>query len=100
MAREDPAEVVTIGSDHDHGNGMLIEFYAGYLSTPRQVVYQDLDRWSDPPPRWLIIHRYRRWRDRPPEKAYDIEGATYLFERSFDCAMLSGWRWLCYRRQP
>jgi hypothetical protein len=99
MARNDAARIITISSDHNFGNRKLIEFYAQFLTPSRQIRYVDVGRWRNLRPGWLIIHRYRKWSDDPPEPDYNILGARYVLDRTFECAPLSGWRWLCYRRQ-
>jgi hypothetical protein len=87
-----------ITSDHDHGNRMLVEFFAETAVPHHEVEYVDMARpWNDPP-EWLVIHQARRWEMSCPKDAYNAWGTRYTLQRIFDCAKLSGWRWICYRR--
>ncbi|MFV2069651.1 MAG: hypothetical protein ACC645_22015 [Pirellulales bacterium] len=99
MTTEDSSNVITISSDHDHGNRMLVEFYARDFAPARQIEYVDLAQWPQDPPGWLIIHQARVWNAPPPRTSYEVSGTRYALQRTFDCAKLSGWQWHCYRKK-
>ena len=101
LAARDSAAVITVTSDHDHGNRMLVDFYSPYLRPPRPVAYRNVGgTWGPEAPRWLILHRYRTWHESPPPGRFRLRGRSYVHQQEFDSTILSGWRWLCYRRVP
>jgi hypothetical protein len=95
---DDPT--LTISSDHNFGVRKLIEFYSPQMSPHQPIQYLDGNRWPPYGPRWLILHRYAESTAPPPSPQQDVDGLHYRFERMFDCAILSGWQWWCYRRVP
>lgn len=100
MSAADPAHRLTISGDHNHGIHKLLQFYSSYLQQPAQVVYYNANEWPAEGPRWLILHQYGDTVGDRFENVYVVEGHTYRRERVFDTAILSGWRWHCYRKQP
>jgi hypothetical protein len=98
MAAATRGAELRITSDHDHGNRMLVEFFAQTVARDRDIQYVDMARPWRNAPEWLIIHQARRWDMSSPKDAYDARGTSYALQRIFDCAKLSGWRWHCYRR--
>jgi hypothetical protein len=113
IANQDSSEIITIGSNHDHGTSILIDFYRQRLRQPRQIQYRRVADWasdSDRPPHagppntsvrhpnWLILHHDPTDGPADYQKKYVIHGQTYNLSRMFDTAILSGWQWFCYRR--
>jgi hypothetical protein len=99
MARNDASDVVTVTSDHPHGNRILIDFYSSYVRPERNIMHLDECDWSHAPPEWVILHRDRAWIEPAQQEVFPVQGSVYVLQRVFDCAKLSGWQWLCYRRQ-
>jgi hypothetical protein len=91
---------LTVSSDHNFGMRKLIEFYSRKLPTQPSIQYFDGNRWPTAGPRWLILHRYAESTASPPAPEQHIDGLHFRLERMFDCAILSGWQWWCYRRVP
>jgi hypothetical protein len=101
MAAATTSKRTTISSDHNHGIRMLVEFYGREFAPQHEFEYLDMGGdWTEGPPDWLIIHQPRVWAVPTPRASYEVEGTGYTFQRTFDCAKLSGWQWHCYRKQP
>jgi hypothetical protein len=48
--------ILTIGSDHDFRNKMLLTFYQRFLPDRQTLRYMDQQRWNIETPEWIIIH--------------------------------------------
>lgn len=91
---------VTLGSDHDFRNRMIVEFYAPYAnrssSLPTQLVLLDARR-SLEPPQWMLVHDFKGAAKGQPF-VLATDGSRYNWMRSYPYARLSGWNWHLYRR--
>jgi hypothetical protein len=87
-------ERVVITSDHDFRNGMLVNYYKGYLARPDAVRYANGATLNEQGADWLILHSFDQ-RKGPP-RVTDDRGHTYQFVRIFPYSDLSGWNWLLY----
>lgn len=98
ISDQDSSSRITIGSNHDHGSSILIDFYRQRISMPREIEYCRVGDWPAPGPEWLILHHDPA--DGPSNYGprYVVGGQTYRFSKKFDAAILSGWQWFCYRR--
>jgi hypothetical protein len=94
---------VTITSDHDFRNGMLVNYYKRYLARPDQVRYVDRAKLKEEYVRtngsssgaeWLILHRFDLTKQ--PERVTDSYGNNYKLVRIYRYSDLSGWNWLIY----
>jgi hypothetical protein len=87
---------ITICSDHDNRNFMLIDYYAARSAPGRRVIYVLGNRTSEVRPQWLLVHRLDGL---PPPDAtlYDDRGNTFKLEKKFPHAPLSGWDWFVFR---
>jgi hypothetical protein len=99
IARNTEDTTITISSDHNFGVKRLIEFYAPRTSSPDRFAYINGDQWPPSGPCWLILHRYAESNSPPPLPRQQVDGHIFQLERMFDCAILSGWQWWCFRRQ-
>jgi hypothetical protein len=100
MARTTDDPVVTISSDHNFGVRKLVEFYSPQIASRRSFQYFNGDQWLPSGPRWLILHRCAESNTASPEPRQVVDGHLFRLEKMFDCAILSGWQWWCYRRIP
>ena len=97
MLAQDPSPVLTVGSDHDFRNSMLLGYYGRALPEDRELVYVPEGAWPSEGPRWLIVHsldpRY------VPEASYVFAGRVeYALAEHFPFSGVSGWHWGLYRR--
>ena len=89
-----PPGPVTVGSDHDRRNGLVLEEYARRTPGGERIVY--VGRNPAQPPLWFLRHDF----DEHPvsEPALPKYGACYALAAVFPCSGLSGFTWLAYRR--
>jgi hypothetical protein len=100
MAETTDSPTVTISSDHNFGVSKLVEFHGRQTQMHKQFQYVAGQQWPPEGPQWLVLHRDAENRPVPAEKLLTIEGHNFGLARMFDCAPLSGWQWLCYRKLP
>jgi hypothetical protein len=114
IADRDSNEIITIGSNHDHGTSILIDFYRDRMRSPRVIQccraadWTNLGEGSTSPdgsrenrsvkhPNWLILHHDPANGPANYQKKYQVAGQTCILSRMFDASILSGWQWFCYR---
>ena len=90
---------VTLGSDNDFRNGMVISYYLRLTPPARNVIYIKEQDWTSAAPYWIIVHDF----DQEPFPAItlrsDKNGVVYrLVDRQFRHAGASGWNWFVYRK--
>lgn len=98
MVRDSPESVVTLSSDQNFGVRKLIDYYRSQAHLRCQIQYVDGDQWSARGPDWLILNRPAEASEPEPAAQMAVDGHTFRLERRFDCAILSGWEWWCYRQ--
>jgi hypothetical protein len=94
MDSHSSGEIITVGSDHDLRNGVLVDFYAGFLPPGRVRYVLQTERVV---PDWLLLHRIGA-RGAPPESLQGPGRCPYRLTREFPYSALSGWHWMLYRR--
>jgi hypothetical protein len=99
IARSEPGSVVTLGSDNDFRNGVVVgHFYPPFAGT-RRLRYVRIGEWTDFAPSWVLVHHFAE--DPPPDAAVlGPTGRWYDLVRIFPYAGLSGWDWYLYRMRP
>jgi hypothetical protein len=114
IADQDTNEIITIGSNRDHGTSILIDFYRQRMRSPREIQYCRAADWGDVQvgpgsqggpkmnrsaryPNWLILHHDPTNGPANYQKSNEVDGRTHKFSRMFDAAILSGWQRVCYR---
>jgi hypothetical protein len=87
---------VTVGSDHDWRNGVVLEDQATRLGLRDRVIYLPASRWSGDQPEWLIIHDFA---EQPVAEPIVVTppGRAYRLVAIFPYGGLSGWSWIVYR---
>jgi hypothetical protein len=100
MARLTPSREITVGSDHDFRNRMLLEYYGEALPAGRKLTYvQFLDLGSGSA-EWFITHSFDLPSVPVSPQAHLVAGGTpYVWVQSFRYGGISGWNWHLYRRQ-
>jgi hypothetical protein len=96
MAQQTPPGPITVGSDHDGRNVLLVYHHGPAAITPRTLEY--IPRNVMPPEgvQWILVHRLDN-APVPPLEVRDDRGNPYRVERIYLHAPLSGWDWYLYR---
>jgi 4-amino-4-deoxy-L-arabinose transferase-like glycosyltransferase len=97
MARETPGDVVTVASDHDFRNRLVLQYYARELPDGKRLAYVPRDRFRLQQPEWLIRHAPSR--PAQPAQQIAVDGTPYRLFAEYDHAAISGFYWALYRRQ-
>jgi hypothetical protein len=92
MAARTEGDVITVSSDHDFRNGMVLRYYATGLRGHGHVRYIEAADTAGHP-EWLLVHNLES-----PPKAPRCRG-DYALERVFPFYGLSGWNWIVYHRR-
>ena len=90
-----PRATITISSDHDFRNLMLLNYYGRELPAKR-IVYFTAGAWPEGGPEWYIAHRQNP--AGVPPGALQTGGLRYRLARVFPSSRLSGWHWYLYQR--
>jgi hypothetical protein len=90
-------DTITLGSDHDFRNTMVLDYYYRRLANPKPLAYFPSNQWPPEGPEWVIIHSFQQ----PAVPQAVIQTATghrYRLVKVFPYYGLSGWNWILYRR--
>lgn len=87
---------LTVGSDHDFRNGLVLQYYFLRSGSPRPLVYYSLGQWPQAGPEWVLLHSQETTFS-PRETLQDESGNAYWLQAVFPYAGLSGWHWAVYR---
>ncbi len=89
---------ITIASDHDFRNKMVLDYYVRQLGRERPFTYYDGGKWPPAGPAWYISHSIKREASVPQSRtAYN--GAVYDLVGQFRFSGLSGFHWFLYRKK-
>jgi hypothetical protein len=96
MAENTSGPVLSVCSDHDFRNSLILTFYAQYLPTGKALLYHK--EGAEPPegPEWFLLHNLKN--PKMPAKEIDAQRHQYLLQRKYPSVPLSGWEWGIYRR--
>lgn len=103
IAEHSAGPVVTLASDHDFRNTLVIEYYLGresraYANRGEQLVYFRREQFPADGTEWFLLHSFSG--DPPhPGEFTTPGGIPYRLEHVFRCQSVSGWSWWLYRRQ-
>lgn len=87
--------VVTVGSDHDFRNKMVLSFYARFLQGGKTLQYVDQRFWSTVQPEWLIVHSLDE--SAVPEPWIAVaDDRKYLLAKAERFSGNSGFSWFLY----
>jgi hypothetical protein len=56
MENSTAGRVITVGSDNDFRNKMVLSFYTRFFQGGKTIHYTDQESWGSRPPEWLILH--------------------------------------------
>lgn len=87
-------DVVTVTSDHDLENGVLVYYNAGHLDTTKQIAYVRKKDQVRMRPHWYIAHAYNR--AKVPKDAISVGPMTYKLVATYPASPYSGFPWFVY----
>lgn len=94
--------VLTMASDHDDRNRMIIAFLGRHSRTPHSVsslkmpLYINRQYLAGLAPEWYILHS-QDVTFNPPEKVMTDTNIEYRLQKVFRYSTLSGWHWAVYQ---
>jgi hypothetical protein len=99
MAAGTPGNVITVASDHDVRNRMLLDFYADFAIPRKSIEYVPAERCPANPPDWYLMHGFFTDPRRAPI-GLTLRGSPTPFRLVdiYPYSGLSGWTWMLYRR--
>jgi hypothetical protein len=99
MAADTPGHVITVASDHDVRNRMVLDYYADFVMPRKRIEYVPADRITANPPDWFLMHGFFTDPRRAPI-GVTLHGSTapYRLVEVYPYSGLSGWTWMLYRR--
>jgi hypothetical protein len=99
MFRQTPHGPVSIGSDNDFRNSIVLEFYASRRRDGDRLLYVGQSQLARHPPEWFLLHSQDLSYIPPPQIGVKDAG-TYSLDKRFGFAGVSGFSWFVYRRSP
>jgi len=103
IIEDSQSKQVTVGSDHDFRNALILNFYKSRIAEGSRLHYLDSNRWRDSRPDYFIIHE---WESKTLDPLIHINVndhiSTYKFLKVFPFypKNTSGWNWHVYKKQP
>lgn len=89
---------ISISSDHDFRNRMLIDYYGASAGGGHPFVYYPVEQAPPWGVQWVLFHRLDG-EEPPPSMIADARGNRYVREYHYSHAALSGWDWYVYRNE-
>ena len=96
VAAHTPGGQITVSSDHDGRNVLLILHHGPLAIHSRALEYIPRNELPAEGAQWVLVHRLDH-ADIPPVELLDDRGNPYRLEKIFLHAPLSGWDWYVYR---
>jgi hypothetical protein len=90
---------VTVTSDHDFRNALIVEHYARLHPRGARLAYFPASRLPAEGAQWLILHRAPGSTDVPPDHVV-LRGHAYDKRLSTTCAITTGMSWYVFERAP
>ncbi|MCK4782744.1 MAG: glycosyltransferase family 39 protein [Desulfobacteraceae bacterium] len=99
IAAQTEGREITISSDHDFRNGVLIEYYKRYLAPEKTITYiSKAGLKTGQHPMWVILHRIGEATGIGPEIT-DRHGNRYELVKALPYAGPSGCHWFLYQKR-
>jgi hypothetical protein len=95
MEKDSSNATITVGSDNDFRNKMVIAFYSRFLSKQRPLRYLDQTLWTSEPPEWIILHSLDE-SAMPEPWISTAEGRIYRLTKPERFFGNSGFSWFLY----
>jgi hypothetical protein len=102
MAEHSAGPEITLASDHDFRNTLMIEYYVvresrAYRDRGSQLVYFQREKFPREGTEWFLLHSFSG--DPPHPSEFTTPTAVhYVLDRVFPSESVSGWTWWLYRR--
>ncbi len=96
MTNATASNVITVGSDNDFRNKMVLSFYSRFLQDGKMIRYIDQAFWGNQPPEWLIVHSLDE-NSEPEPWIETAPGRTYWLLDARKFSGNSGFNWFLYR---
>jgi len=92
---------VTVGSDSDFRNRLVLGYYAERLPPGKAFVYVASSAWTPERPEWVLTHSFDDLQSGVviPSQLTGANGKVYYCVQAFTYGGISGWNWYLYRRQ-
>jgi hypothetical protein len=108
MARVSGSQPLTVASDHDFRNGLVVRYHAERLGLAGKINYLERDAsgaersTAATAPDWYIAHESEPSAASPPPSITIGNSNHYLLYRTYGhgFGLLSGWSWHLYRHSP
>jgi hypothetical protein len=95
MENASSSDIITVGSDNDFRNKMVLSFYSRFLQNQKKIQYIDQQFWNSDPPEWMIVHSL----DESAKPESWIQTATdkiYRLVKTEKFSGDSGFNWFLY----
>ncbi len=97
MASQTLENNISVGSDHDFRNKILLQYFSQYLPQEKKLLYFEKGHWPFDGPEWLIAHSQKD--DFTPPNIIEFKGiGNYFLSEIFQYKGLSGFHWALYRQ--
>lgn len=96
IAVEAAGRPTSVGSDHDHRNATVLQFYARRDQPDLEMEYVEVGDWERVQPEWLLLHSFDEGLYGNP--LLTTPAGSYRLVETFRHYGLSGWDWFLYRR--
>jgi hypothetical protein len=88
---------ITIGSDHDVRNRMVLDYYGEVLPRACRWTYVPADAWDRRGPEWFVTHQFDdAGAGSSAPASIEVKAVEYRLTRSFPYGGTSGWTWYLY----
>lgn len=97
IAVEAKGRPVSVGSDHDHRNRMVLEFYTRRDQPELAMEYVGVGDWEARQVDWLVLHSFEEGLYGNP--TLQTPAGSYTLVETYRHYGLSGWDWFLYRKE-
>lgn len=97
LLEQSPQARVTVSSDHDFRNGLVLRHHAARLGLQQRLIYVPQGSWQGDGPDWFLCHRFEG-EAAPAAALQDPAGNRYELRAEYPSAPLSGFRWYVFQR--
>ena len=98
MAAATNGQIISVASDHDFGNKMVLDFYARFLDPSKYLRYITRDHLKEAQPEWMISHNQDLNWNSPQQLQVEGVAKPYSLFRIYTYSGISGWNWYIYRQ--
>ena len=98
IASHAQAREISLSSDHDFRNHLLIDYYRAAAGEGHEFVYYSVEQAPPWGVQWVLFHRFAG-DEPPPAVIADARGNQYVREYHYSHTALSGWDWYVYRNE-